>query len=145
MKIRRFNGLGGNVHYCSKCGAKVNEEMSFCPKCGAALRFEQFSGATASQEPQSLLRTEKWEKREKQEKAEKGEKTEKHEKREHSYIGQLIGGMILIVFGFMWYLRLTGVFAEDVMWASSFVIFGIIIIIGVIYAVMIASSRQPRP
>jgi hypothetical protein len=60
-------------------------------------------------------------------------------------MGPLIGGLILIVFGFMWYLGLTGVFAQGVLWAFFFVIIGIIIIIGAIYAAMMASSRHPQP
>jgi hypothetical protein len=139
------------MQYCPKCGTKVDEEMSFCPKCGSALKVEQPSVVAAPPAPQMPYGAEKGEKHEKrekeerQEKKEKGEKAEKHEKREHTYMGPLIGGLILIVFGFMWYLGLTGVFAQGVLWAFFFVIIGIIIIIGAIYAAMTASSRQPQP
>jgi cation transport ATPase len=136
--------------YCPKCGSKISEEMSFCPKCGAALKVEQPSVAEAPpQAPPALpYRAEKGEKREKQEKEEKhekGEKTEKREKQEHGYIGPLIGGLILILVGFIFYLEITTMIASGVLWAFFFVIIGIIIIIGAIYAASMASRRQPQP
>jgi cation transport ATPase len=134
--------------YCPKCGTKIDEEMSFCPKCGAALKVEQPSVVAAPSEPYRAEKEEKHEKREKeerQEKREKEEKPEKYEKREHAYIGPLIGGIILIVLGLIWYLDLTTVVASGVLWAFFFVLIGIMIIIGAIYAAMMASKRQPRP
>jgi Ca2+/Na+ antiporter len=124
--------------------------MSFCPKCGAALKVEQPSVAEAPPQapPAPPYRAEKGEKREKQEKEEKhekGEKTEKREKQEHGYIGPLIGGLILILVGFIFYLEITTMIASGVLWAFFFVIIGIVIIIGAIYAATMASKRQPQP
>ena len=97
--------------YCSKCGAQVREEMAFCPKCGAALKVEPPPAETVSAPaPYRAEKAEKHEKREKEEKGEKREKeekTEKHEKREFGVIGPLIGGLILIVVGLMFYLQVT--------------------------------------
>jgi len=76
--------------YCPKCGAEVSEGMNFCSKCGATL----------GPLPPRVRR----EKEEKHEKREKSEKAEKHEKREYSYIGPLIGGLILIAVGLMAYI-----------------------------------------
>jgi cation transport ATPase len=127
--------------YCSKCGTKVEEEMSFCPKCGAALVVEQPSAVAAPQVPRAE-KEEKHEKREKEERQEKREKTEKVEKREYGYIGPLIGGLILIVLGIMFYLATTTALGT-VTWAFFIILIGIIIIIGAIYAAITASRRHP--
>ena len=123
MKIDRVNLMP----YCPKCGTEVREEMAFCPKCGAPLK-----GPPAGYRP---------EKAEKSEKEEKREKTEKYEKREFGVIGPLIGGLILIFLGLMFYLELTGFARREILWAFFFVIIGIIIIIGAVYA----ARRHPRP
>ncbi len=141
------------MQYCPKCGNKVDEDMSFCPNCGAALKVEQPSvGATvpppAPSAPPAQYRTEKGEKhekREKQEPHEKGEKAEKREKQEHAYLGPLIGGLVLIVLGLIIYLQLTTAIASEVLWALFLVVIGIIIIVGAVYAAMMATKRQPRP
>jgi len=118
------------MSYCPKCGAKVEEEMTFCPKCGAPLKAER---------PQEWRR--RAEKGEKAEKHEKGEKAEKYEKREFGFIGPLIGGLILIFLGLTFYLQLLGYRVWEIAWAFFFIIIGIIIIIGTIYA----TRRHPRP
>jgi len=123
MEIDRVNLMP----YCPKCGTEVSEEMAFCPKCGAPLK-----GPPAGYRP---------EKAEKSEKEEKREKTEKYEKREFGVIGPLIGGLILIFLGLMFYLELTGFARREILWAFFFVIIGIIIIIGAVYA----ARRHPRP
>jgi predicted lipid-binding transport protein (Tim44 family) len=127
--------------YCPKCGSKVDEEMSFCPKCGAALRVEQPSVVAAPQAPRAE-KEEKHEKREKEEKQEKKEKTEKGEKREYGYLGPLIGGLILVVLGVMFYLATTMALGT-VTWAFFIILIGIIIIVGAIYAAIMASRRHP--
>ncbi len=138
--------------YCPKCGTKIDEEMSFCPNCGAALKVEQPSVAAAPSQappaPPAPYRTEKGEKgekREKEETREKGEKTEKREKQEHGYIGPLVGGLILIVLGLILYLEMTTVVASGVLWALFFVVIGVLIIGGAVYAAMRATKRQPQP
>lgn len=125
------------MFYCPKCGTEVSEEMAFCPKCGAPLKAEKPS----IEAPPTGYRPEKAEKAEKHEKQEKGEKTEKHEKREFGFIGSLIGGLILIFFGLMSYLQVTGFLGKEVVGALFLILIGIIIIIGAIYA----ARRHPRP
>lgn len=133
--------------YCSKCGAQVREEMAFCSKCGAALKVEQPPAETVSAPaPYRAEKAEKHEKREKEEKGEKREKeekTEKHEKREFGAIGPLIGGLILIFIGLMFYLQVTGFPGRQIAPALFLVIIGVIIIIGALYAATMASRRQP--
>lgn len=134
------------MSYCPKCGTKVREEMSFCPKCGAALKVEQPPAEAAPPAPYRAEKAEKHEKREKREKGEKEEreKAEKHEKREFSYIGSLIGGLILISIGLIFYLALTTSINVAVIGAFFIVIIGVIIILGAVYAAMMASRRHPE-
>jgi len=133
--------------YCPKCGTQVREKMAFCPKCGAALKVEQPpTEAVSAPAPYRAEKTEKHEKREKEEKGEKrekAEKTEKHEKREFGVIGPLIGGLILIVVGFMFYLQVTGFLRRQVASALFLIIVGVIIIVGALYATMMATRRHP--
>jgi len=137
------------MSYCPKCGTKVSEEMSFCPKCGAALKVEQPPAEAAPPAPYRAEKAEKHEKREKHEKAEKEErhekreKAEKHEKREFGYVGSLIGGLILIFIGLMFYLAVTASISWAAAGAFSIVIIGILIIVGAVYAAMMATRRHP--
>jgi len=137
--------------YCPKCGSKLREDMSFCPKCGAALKVEKPSVEAVPAPPPRAEKAEKGEKGEKHEKREKEEreerekreKSEKHEKREFGYMGSLIGGLILIFLGLMFYLALT----TPIGWATAGAIFviviGIIIIVGAVYAATMATRRHP--
>lgn len=131
------------MSYCPKCGTKVSEEMAFCPKCGAPLKAEKPTAEAPSTgyRPERVEKAEKAEKTEKHEKQEKGEKTEKPEKREFGFVGSLIGGLILIFFGLMSYLQVTGFLGREVVGALFLILIGIIVIIGVIYA----ARRHPRP
>lgn len=119
------------MSYCPKCGTKVSEEMAFCPKCGAPLKAEK----PTAEAPPTGYRPERVEK------AEKAEKTEKPEKREFGFVGSLVGGLILIFFGLMSYLQVTGFLGREVVGALFLILIGIIVIIGVIYA----ARRHPRP
>ena len=130
--------------YCLKCGTKVRGEMAFCPQCGAALEVKQHPNAAVSA-PASYRaeKTEKHEKHEKEEKREKEEKTEKHEKREFGVIGPLVGGLILILIGFLLYLQVTGFLGRQVASALFLIIVGVIIIVGALYAAIMAARRNP--
>jgi len=119
--------------YCPKCGEKISEEMTFCPKCGASLKATQ---------PPAEARMATYRRHEKEEKEEKGEK---HEKRQYSFIGPLIGGLILIFIGLTSYLEITGAVDRRVVWAFFFVVIGLLIIIGALYGAMVAARRHPRP
>lgn len=137
-----------SMSYCPKCGTKVTEEMSFCPKCGAALKVEQPPTEAAPPVPYRAEKAEKHEKREKEEKGErpeKMEKAEKHEKREFGYIVfVLIGGLILMFIGLMFYLALVGSLNLAAAGAFFIVIIGIIIIVAAAYAAMMAARRHPE-
>jgi len=122
------------MSYCPKCGTEVREEMAFCPNCGAPLKVE---GPPAPAPPRA-------EKAEKHEKEEKREKAEKYEKREFEVIVPLIGGLILIFFGFMFYLQTTGFLQREFAWALFLIIVGIIVTVGGLYAATIAARRHPR-
>lgn len=140
------------VSYCPKCGAKVKEEMNFCPKCGTVLK--------AAEQPQpqpqpaappvapAPYRVEKEERREKEEKGEKQEKEERerrYEKGEPSFVGPLVGGFVLIFLGFIFYLVVTGGLRAELFGALFFVLIGIVVIIGAVYAAVMAGRRHPRP
>ena len=137
------------MSYCPKCGTKVREDMSFCPNCGATLKVEQppSPAEAAPPAPPRAEKAEKHEKREKEEKEkrEKKEKTEKHEKREFGYIGSLIGGLILIFVGLMFYFAVTRMFPGEAFWPFFIVIIGLVIIVGAVYAAIITSRRYPEP
>ncbi|MBS7610165.1 zinc ribbon domain-containing protein [Candidatus Bathyarchaeota archaeon] len=124
--------------YCSKCGAKVGEEMAFCPFCGAPLKSAKVEAEAPVPMPW------KAEKGEKEEKAEKAEKQEKAEKRELGIIGPLMGGLILICIGFIAYLQIIGVFEARLAGAIFLIILGVIIIIAGVYAYVTAARRHPK-
>lgn len=117
--------------YCPKCGVEVSEKMDFCPQCGASLK-----------PPPARVRREKAEKEEKREKA---EKAEKYEKREFGYVGPLVGGVILILLGIMFYLAAVGrIYVRD--WGPFFlIVVGIIILVFGLYAALVAAKRSPVP
>lgn len=133
--------------YCHKCGSEVKEEDSFCLQCGATLK----SGAPQSPKPYRSEKGEKQEKNEKQEKSEKGEKMEKgeqqekYEKREYSVISPLVGGIILIIVGFVLYLAVTGLLDFSSIFPFLLIIVGAIVILGVILGAIMAGKRNPKP
>ena len=135
------------VPYCQKCGLEVKKEMAFCPQCGATLK----AGEAKPSIPPELYRNEKQEKQEKQEKNEKNEKTEKwenqekFEKQQYGIIGPLIGGIILILVGIMFYLSVIGVLTFRSILPFFLIIIGAIVIVGVIVGSIMAKGRNPRP
>lgn len=146
---------------CPKCGRKVRVEMNFCPGCGAPLMATQPPRPPAEappsvplmpampSEPSAPYRSEKTEKREKQEKEEREEKHEKmereerYEKREYGYMGPLFGGFFLLFIGLILYLIVTASIRLETVGAILFVIIGIIIIAGAVYAAVMAARRHP--
>jgi uncharacterized membrane protein YvbJ len=128
--------------YCPKCGAEVDEDVSFCPRCGASLRMGQTSAQTVPSRP--VRRDEKAEKHEKQEKSEKSEKAEKHEKSEFGVIGSLVFGLILILLGILAFLRMSGLVHGGVEGATFLLVIGAIIIVVAIYGATAARYRHPR-
>lgn len=133
------------MSYCQKCGNKVDETMTFCPRCGASLKV----GPAAPAPPPQYQKNEKAEKQEKQEKGEKQEKNEpekgeKHEKGEFGFIGWLVGGLILIFMGSMYFINLQyRLFNTATGWALFLLVIGVIIIIAGIYLSRNARKRHP--
>jgi len=150
------------MSFCPKCGAEVKEEMAFCPKCGAPLKVEQPQdmkemgkeiGERMREHGRELRERMREERRqfrgqrrrdEKNEKAEKNEQPEKYEKREFSFVGPLVGGLVLLFLGFMFYAQLTGILEPQIVRALLFITIGIIIIVAVIYGATMATRRHPR-
>jgi len=139
---------------CPNCGARIREDMNFCPKCGTSIKTQQAAAPTptpaAPQPAPAPTRAEKEEKHEKQEKEEKGKRGERMEKeyrygaREYSFIGPLIGGLVLIFLGIAFYLMLTSGIRWETLGALFFVLIGIVIIAGAAYAATMASRRHPQ-
>lgn len=130
--------------YCTKCGVEVEEKMAFCAKCGAPLKVEKPPAEMAPAPTYRGEKTEKSEKSEKTEKGEKTEKTEKYEKREVGVMGPLIGGLVLIFLGCMFFLGVTGYLILENVGPFLLVLVGILIVIGVLYGAMRANRRHPR-
>ncbi|MGD0494427.1 MAG: zinc ribbon domain-containing protein [Candidatus Bathyarchaeia archaeon] len=134
---------------CPKCGSEVDEKMVFCPKCGAPLRMEQ----PADRRDDWRTKRRKWREQrreqrrqrrqaEKSEKAEKWEKTEKHER---MFLGPLIGGLVLIIFGASLYFSIVGGFDAQLLGALFLVFVGVIIIVAALHFIVVAERRHPRP
>jgi len=132
--------------YCPKCGNEVQENMAFCPRCGAPLKLEappvQPAPAPA---PKRVEKAEKGEKQEKQEKQEKHEpeKGEKREMNQFGFIGLVIGGLVLIILGFFWYLTASEIIRQPIGNALALLIIGLIIIVVGIYVASMARRRYP--
>jgi uncharacterized membrane protein YvbJ len=130
--------------YCQKCGSEVSENMTFCPQCGAALKV------TEPRPPERYIsekaeKQEKHEKHEKEEKMEKGEQPEKFEKKGYSVLGPLIGGFILILVGFIFYLAVAGVLNLQSIFPFFLIIIGAIVILGVAIGAVMSRRKNPRP
>jgi len=121
--------------YCQKCGSEVKEENAFCPKCGAVLK---------AGEPRPFVNY-RGEKAEKEEKMEKGEQKEKYEKQEFGVLAPLIGGAILILAGFMFYLGVSGIITLRSIFPVVLIIIGAIVIIGVAIGAVMARGKNPKP
>jgi uncharacterized membrane protein YvbJ len=123
------------VSFCPRCGKKVAEDMVFCPTCGAALKVEQ-----AGPQRERAVRYG----HEKEEKVR--EKREKHEKHEYAFMGPLIGGLILVFVGLSVYLSVEEATpaAHAMLWAVFLIFIGVAIIVGAVYAALMASRRHPR-
>jgi uncharacterized membrane protein len=128
--------------YCPKCGSEIEEGVAFCPKCGAPIKAE--AEETPRERRREYREYRRKEKEEKNEKGEKEEKGEKHEKREYSFVGPLVGGLILIFLGLAAYSAIAWGIDSRFMVAILLVFIGLVIIVGGIYAATIARRRHPR-
>lgn len=129
-----------------KVGKEVGEKVA---KRGKEIgeRVAEKAEEIGERAEERVKRAEKEEKREKQEKQEKGENYEKgetYEKRESSFIGPLIGGLIVIFLGILLYLQVTGYLGIEMAGALFFVIIGVIVIAAGLYAASVARKRHPQ-
>jgi uncharacterized membrane protein YvbJ len=136
--------------YCPKCGSEVSENMTFCPQCGTSLKAGEprppmYPERYRSEKAEKEEKQEKHEKHEKEEKMEKGEQPEKYEKKEYGVLGPLIGGVILILAGFMFYLAASGIIKVRSIFPFFLIIIGAIVIIGVAAGAVMARKRNPIP
>nr|MDO8135557.1 zinc-ribbon domain-containing protein [Candidatus Njordarchaeum guaymaensis] len=156
------------MRYCPYCGSRVEDTSTFCPNCGAALKVEEGAAPPEArrEQPREVRREaraeararrreekaekgekeepEKHEKHEKEEKGEKKEKEEKGETREYSYIGPLVGGMILFFLGFSFYLQVLGYVNAATAWGMFFAVLFMMIILAAILGARAASRRHPK-
>ncbi len=114
--------------------------MTFCPRCGASLKVEP-TAAPRPPMPPPAYRNEKGEKREKNE----PEKGEKHEKGEYGYIGWLVGGIIVLLLGFLGLAAATGYISSAMNGALVLLVIGIVVIIIAVWLSTMARRRHPAP
>ena len=136
--------------FCHKCGSEVKDDMTFCPRCGETLtsggpRPPRPPERYISEKAEKQEKHEKQEKNEKEEKMEKGEQQEKYEKQEFSVLGPLIGGVILILVGFISYLAVSGIITLRSIFPFFLIIIGAIVILGVAIGAVMARGKNPRP
>jgi uncharacterized membrane protein YvbJ len=128
------------MSYCPKCGNEIEERMVFCPRCGTSLK----SAATPVQESATESnQNEKVEKSEKQERNQNQSKAERHDRSEYSFVGYLMGGLILITIAVFALLDLSHPSNSTQDLAAMLLIIGVIIISGAIYIYTTAHKRFP--
>ena len=125
---------------CPKCGSEVDEKMAFCPKCGAPLKMERPSNLR--DEWRTKRREWREQRREQRRRIRQAENTEKHE---YMFLGPLIGGVVLVIFGAFLYTLMVGVFSVQLLGALFLVFIGVIIIVAALYSIAVAKRRHPRP
>jgi len=114
--------------FCPKCGGSVEETMAFCPTCGTSL-----NGMPPTQEAPNK---EKLEPQVNYTPPEKAKAEIEEEKRDYSYVGFLVGGLILIVIGVFAVLDLTSTFlsfSQDL--EIMLILVGAIIVCGSLYVI----------
>ncbi len=133
---------------CPKCGSEVDEKMTFCPKCGASLIMEQPKDwrdewrarrSEWREQRRELRRQRRHAKNSEME--EKWEKTEKHE---HMFMGPLIAGLVLVIFGALLFFLIVGGFGAQFLGALFFISVGVIIIAVAAYFLVVTERRHPR-
>jgi Flp pilus assembly protein TadB len=150
--------------FCPNCGAalKVEEaapkaEETTAPRTAREQRREERREAREErrearaeararriEEKEEKQEKEEPEKHEKHEKGEKREKEEKGETREYSYIGPLVGGMIIFSLGLSFYLQVLGYVGMSTAWSMFFAVLILMIIIAAVLGTRAASRRHPK-
>jgi uncharacterized membrane protein YvbJ len=117
---------------CPKCGSQIDENMAFCPKCGASLKAEK--PADSREQWREQRRQWKEQRREMRHQYWQDEWGEKYEKHEYRFVGPLIGGLVLIAVGFLFYLAATTSLNLQIAEAIFLILIGFVILTGAIYA-----------
>jgi uncharacterized membrane protein YvbJ len=131
--------------YCPKCGAEIEEDAAFCPKCGAALK----SAEVGDWRQEMRQRRREWREQRRQGREEgratkTGEKYEKREKHEHPFIGAFIAGSILILLGIFAFFAATATLSSELAFAYFLIMVGVIIVVLMGYAAVLAARRHPK-
>jgi Flp pilus assembly protein TadB len=125
---------------CPKCGSEVDEKMAFCPKCGTALILEQ----PPSLKEEWRAKRSEWRERRREERRQSVQ-AEKGEKHEFTFLGPLIGGLVLIILGAFLYFWIVGGLGAELLGAVLLIIIGVIIIGFALYYIVVAERRHRRP
>ncbi len=121
------------MSYCPRCGNKVEDTMTFCPNCAGTLK-EPTPQTQTQPIPTPTVNPQI------EQNPEKNPKTK--EKGEHNFMGYLIIGLVLIVFGAFSVLNISGgYFSGGTGWTIMLVLIGIIIIGGALYTVFPSLKR----
>lgn len=124
---------------CSRCGADLPEGAVVCSNCGMTLE----SPPPPPPGPISRERSERYEKGEKGEKGEKHEKEEKGEKHEVDRFGPIVGGLILILLGSLFYLSMTNVISWSRFGGYFMIGIGLILIIWAVMRYVSMAFKGP--
>ncbi len=114
--------------YCLKCGAKVEDTMTFCPDCGTQLKG---TPATVAPSPEASPKPSTAEVTQQKPAASTGHRQQKPE---HGFIKYLVGGLILITVGVTMILELENpALATGQTLAIMLLTIGLIVILGSVY------------
>ena len=135
--------------HCPKCGSEVSQEMAFCPKCGAPLttqRREDWREELRARREEWRQQRREWRRqRSEVEKSEKGEEWEKTEARHYMFSGPLIGGLVLVILGIMFYFFITNGLGLEMLAALFFVLIGVVVIVAAVYGAVVLERRHLTP
>jgi hypothetical protein len=111
--------------FCPKCGEEVIEIMDFCPRCGFSLKDTQYENIGDRVEAEVKRAKEGW----KEERWRMGgERWQRYGEPRFSFLGSLIGGLILICLGLAFYFQIVEGLGLRFFLSSFIVIVGIIVI-----------------
>jgi len=119
--------------------------MVFCPHCGTSLKETASTQMPPTQTPPPAYTRYHRDEKESEKHNEKGEKHqgEKPEKADFSFVGFLVGGLILVTIGVFALLDLTYSFNSTQALAAMLLVIGAIIIIAAIYVATRARRHFP--
>jgi hypothetical protein len=111
--------------YCPKCGEEVKETMDFCPKCGFSIKGTQYENIGDRVEAEVKRAKEEWKEERWRMRA---ERWQRYGEPRFSFLGPLIGGLILICLGLAFYFQIVEGLGLRFFLSSFIIIIGIIVI-----------------